>query len=117
MAKLNAGNIKIEGEGITIGGDIVGRDKITGGGGEVACDFLWRGATLRALCFTEDQRTIQRLLDRILNNDPSSDKLKQRVNILSPNLWAQIERIEKERGEAKDIFDEMRAEKGAANPD
>lgn len=78
---------------------------------------MWRGATLRALCFTEDQRTIQRLLDRILNNDPISDKLKQRVNILSPNLWSQIERIEKERSEAKEIFDEMLSEKGAAHPD
>ena len=100
MAKIKAGDVHIEGQDVTINGDIVGRDHIViGVGGEVACDFLWRGKPIKALCFPEDQRNIQKLLDKVLSNNPDKTRIMQRVKNLSPNLHAQIERIENERGD------------------
>ena len=78
-------------------GDVVGGNKITGGGGEVACDFVWRGAPLKGLCFPEDQRSIQRSIDKYLDDKIGYDALRALVGNLSPSLMAQIERIEKDR--------------------
>ena len=93
---MKTGGVTIIG-GANITGDVVGGNKIGGRGGEVACDFVWRGAVLSAICFPEDQRRLQSLIDRYLDNDISYDELVSRVKILSGNLAAQIERLEKDR--------------------
>lgn len=96
MTQKDGVNIHASGD-LHIGGDIVGRDKITGGGGEVSCDFIWRGATLKGLCFPEDQRDIQRRLNKFLEGVINFETLKKQIFNLSESLWSQIERIEKER--------------------
>ena len=96
MSKFGGINI---GGSISAGGDIVGGDQINyGSGGEVACDFVWRGVPLKGLCFPDDQRSIQRTIDKYLDGKIGYEALKALVGSLSPNLMAQIERIEKDRG-------------------
>jgi hypothetical protein len=79
------------------GGDVVGGDKITGGGGAVACDFIWRGAVVRGTCLPADQRAVQNVLDMCLDGNIPYELMLARVRQLSPSLASQIERIERDR--------------------
>lgn len=89
---MKNGGVVINGD-FYAGGDVVGRDKIMAGGGEVACDFIWKGSSFKGLCYPEDQQTIQAQIDKYLSGNMTVDNLIKRVKSLSPNVAEILSRM------------------------